>query len=114
MRKATLCFIVLFCIEFVYFGMSEQIYGSIFLLVNISQPETHKLFAMLLVNEILNMTDIFVQKMLSNFKTMVGLFSRVLLWIIACHLRWKFFAQYCGFCLSSFTRKKKREITVIY
>ncbi len=110
-----LCLIVLFCIGFVYFVMSEQIYGSIFLLVNISQPETHKLvYVMLLVNEILNMTDILVQKMLSYFKIRVGLFSRVLLWIIACHLRWIFFAQCCGFCLSSFTRNKKREITVSY
>ncbi len=63
---------------------------------------------MLLVNEILNMTDILVQKMLSYFKIRVGLFSRVLLWIIACHLRLIFFAKCSGFCqVSHETRCRK-------
>jgi len=58
------------------------------LLVDISQPETHKLiYITLLENEILNMSDILVQRMLSYSTIRVGLFSVVLLWIIACHLR---------------------------
>lgn len=82
---------MLLCIGFVYFILSEQIYGSILLLVDIFQPETHKLiYVMLLTNEILNMGDILVQKMLFYSKIRFGLFSRVLLWIIACHLRWIF------------------------
>jgi len=59
---------------------------SILLLVDISQPETHKLiYITLLENEILNMSDILVQRMLSYSTIRVGLFSVVLLWIIACH-----------------------------
>lgn len=82
---------MLLCIGFVYLMMSEQIYGSILLLVDISQPETHKLiYIMLLADEILNMSDILVLRMLSYSKIRVGLFSMVVLWIIACHLRWIF------------------------
>lgn len=91
--------------------MSEQIYGSIFFFFSIFQPETHKLiYVMLLMNEILNMSDILVQKRLLYSKIRFGLFSRVLLWIITYHLRWIFLLHVVVFV--KFHKNKKRKITL--